>query len=383
MAEKASSDNSAKPDRTNSKGGDLESPSSLFRNRVARAREALKADALLVSLPASILYLCGFSGSSGILLAEPHRSTLFTDSRYTFQARQEVHGARISIIKTGLLKAVGDHLAARRGRISLAASLKHLTVAQQHVFGQRFGKRLRWVDDGGAIEKLRAVKSASEIATMRDAAVLISNVFEKVAPHIKPGATELELAARIEYEIKLGGGSGPSFETIVAAGPRSSWAHAKPSSKPLAKNELVVLDQGAILRAYCSDLTRTVHVGRASAKVRGLYAAVLDAQQAAKAAIRPGVTADAVDAAARNALKRRGLAKYFTHSTGHGLGLEIHEMPRIGRGEETVLQENMVITIEPGVYLDGIGGIRIEDDVVVTKSGAVDLTTAPRDFLEL
>jgi Xaa-Pro aminopeptidase len=218
---------------------------------------------------------------------------------------------------------------------------------------------------------------------MREAAILISRGFEKVVPRIRPGVSELELAARIEYEIKLGGGSGPSFDTIVAAGPRSSWAHARPSSKPLAKNELVVFDQGAILRAYCSDLTRTVHLGRASSKVRGLYAAVLEAQRAAKAAIRPGVAAGVVDAAARKALKRVGLAKYFTHSTGHGLGLEIHEMPRIGRGEETVLQEGMVITVEPGVYLDGIGGIRIEDDVVVTKTGAVDLTTASRDFLEL
>jgi Xaa-Pro aminopeptidase len=383
MAEKTSSNHSAKSDRRKSKEGDLESPSFLFRDRLALLRATLKADALLVSLPANILYLSGFSGSSGLLVVEPHRATLFTDSRYTFQARQEVHGARIVIIKAGLLKAAGDFLAARRGRIRLAGSLKHLTVAQKAVFDARLGKRLRWSDDGGVIEKLRAVKSEFEIDVMRDAAILISNVFQKVVPHIRVGATELELAARIEYEIKLGGGSGPSFESIVASGPRSSWAHAKPSSKPLAKNELVVFDQGAILRAYCSDLTRTVHMGRASSKVRGLYDAVLEAQQAAKAAIRPGVTAGAVDAAARNSLKKRGLAKYFTHSTGHGLGLEIHEMPRVGRGEETVLQESMVITIEPGVYLDGIGGIRIEDDVVVTKSGAVDLTTAPRDFREL
>jgi Xaa-Pro aminopeptidase len=289
----------------------------------------------------------------------------------------------VVIAKSGLLPAVADQLRACRGRITLAASLKHLTVAQRDALGTRVGKRLRWADDAGATERLRAIKSNSELDVMRDAAVLISRVFEKTVSHIRPGVTELEVAARIEYEIKLMGGSGPSFETIVAAGPRSSWAHARPSSKPLAKNELVVLDHGAILRAYCSDLTRTVHVGRAPGKVRGLYAAVLEAQQAAKAAIRPGVKAGDVDAAARGALRRRGLAKYFTHSTGHGLGLEVHEMPRIGRGEETVLQEGMVVTVEPGVYLDGVGGIRIEDDVVVRKAGAVDLTTAPRDFLEL
>jgi Xaa-Pro aminopeptidase len=146
---------------------------------------------------------------------------------------------------------------------------------------------------------------------------------------------------------------------------------------------LVVLDQGAIIRGYCSDMTRTVFVGKASSKVRSLYGAVLEAQEAAKRAIRPGVQASDVDRAARNVLKRLKLAQYFTHSTGHGLGIEVHEMPRLGKGEEAVLREGMVLTVEPGVYLEGLGGIRIEDDVVVTSEGAVDLTTASREFLEL
>ncbi len=383
MTRRASTSNADDKKRKTFKGGDIESPSFSFRERIDQLRTSLTADALLVSRPANILYLCGFSGSAGLLLVEPTRCTLFTDSRYTFQSRQEVKEARVVIAKKGLLSAAADRLCARHGRITLAASLKHLTVAQRDTLAARIGRHLRWSDDDGSIERLRAVKSPQELTIMKGAAALISRVFEKVLPRIRPGATELELAARIEYEIKLLGGSGPSFETIVASGPRSSWAHARPSSKPLAKNELVVLDHGAILRAYCSDLTRTVYIGRAPSRIRGLYSAVLEAQQAAKAAIKPGVTAGAVDAAARGTLKRRRLAQYFTHSTGHGLGLEIHEMPRIGRGEETVLQEGMVVTVEPGVYLDGVGGIRIEDDVVVTKTGAVDLTTAPRDFLEL
>ena len=195
--------------------------------------------------------------------------------------------------------------------------------------------------------------------------------------------TELALAAEIDHEIKRRGGLGPSFETIVASGARSAWAHARPTPKPLRKNELVVLDQGAILRGYCSDMTRTVHLGKASRRLRSLYSAVLEAQEAGKRAIRPGATAGDVDQAARNALKKVKLDRYFTHSTGHGLGLEVHEMPRLGRGEQTILQEGMVLTVEPGVYLEGLGGIRIEDDVVVTAKGIVDLTTAPRDFLEL
>jgi Xaa-Pro aminopeptidase len=218
---------------------------------------------------------------------------------------------------------------------------------------------------------------------MREAAVLISKVIAELIPTIKPGIAEVELAAEIEYAIKWRGGSGPSFETIVASGPRSAWAHARPTSKPLRKNELVVLDQGAILRGYCSDMTRTVFLGRASARVRRMYCAVLEALEAARSAIKPGVTAGDVDAAARRVLKGYALAKYFTHSTGHGLGLEIHEMPRLGRGEKTLLEEGMVVTVEPGVYVEGLGGIRIEDEVVIAPTGAVNLTTAPREFLEL
>ena len=187
--------------------------------------------------------------------------------------------------------------------------------------------------------------------------------------------------------MKLQGASGPSFETIVASGPRSAWPHARPTAKLLRKNELVVLDQGAILRDYCSDMTRTVFLGRSSAavrnKARSLYHAVLEAQEAAIAAIRPGVSAAVVDAAARKALKRSGLNRYFTHSTGHGLGLEIHEMPRLGRGEETLLEEGMVVTVEPGVYIERLGGIRIEDEVLVTSKAAEVLTSASREFLEL
>jgi Xaa-Pro aminopeptidase len=340
----------------------------------------LGSDAFLVSHLPNIRYLCGFSGSAGLLLVEESAATLFTDSRYTFQARDEVSGARVRIAKRGLLRAVLNALGGLR---RVAWSTGHITVDQQKALRAGSGARVRWVSDDNAVEKLRVVKDAEELVAMRDAATLISDVFRGVLRMVRPGVTELELAAEIEYEIKHRGGSGPAFETIVASGPRSAWAHARPTSKPLRKNELVVLDHGAILRDYCSDLTRSVFLGRAPGKVRDIYSAVLEAQEAAKRAIRPGVKAGDVDRAARRILRRRGLARYFTHSTGHGLGLEVHEMPRLGRGDEAILQEGMVVTVEPGVYLEGLGGVRIEDDVVVTAQGAVDLTTAPRDFLEL
>jgi Xaa-Pro aminopeptidase len=179
------------------------------------------------------------------------------------------------------------------------------------------------------------------------------------------------------------GASGESFEAIVAAGPRSALPHARPTARRIGKNELVVLDLGAILRRYCSDLTRTVHVGKASTRVRQWYHAVLSAQAAARDALRPGATCGDVDAAARNFLQFKGLGRYFVHSTGHGIGLEIHEDPRIARDQKKLLETGNVVTLEPGVYVEGVGGIRIEDDALVTHRGAEILTTTPRDFLEL
>jgi Xaa-Pro aminopeptidase len=359
------------------------------RSRIDRLRfsfSTIRADAFLVSELHNIRYLCGFTGSAAMLLIEPGRATLFTDSRYTFQAHEEVTGARIEIVKHGLIRAVGDTLRkglGRRHRVAVAYSSAHVTVGQLMALQRAAGSRVRWLDGGNAVDKLRAVKDGHEIAKMRAAAILISEVFTEALPLIKVGITELDLAAELEYAMKRKGASGPSFETIVAAGAHSAWAHARPSSKPLRKSELVVIDQGAILHDYCSDMTRTVFLGRATAKVRRMYHAVLAAQEAARAAIRPGVSAESVDLAARRVLKAERLAQYFTHSTGHGLGLEVHEMPRLGKGEKTILEEGMVITIEPGVYVEGFGGIRIEDDVVITSDGAVDLTTAPREFLEL
>jgi Xaa-Pro aminopeptidase len=355
-------------------------------NRVDRLRICLSeigADAFLVSHLPNIHYLCGFSGSAGLLLVEESTITLFTDSRYTFQAREEVSGARVHIAKHGLWRAVGISLRAGRRVRRVAYSPGSITVAQKGTLALAVGTRARWVSDGNAVEKLRSVKDADELARMRDAAVLISGVFRRVLRLIRPGISELDLAAEIEYGIKHRGADGPSFETIVASGPRSAWAHAQPTAKLLRKNELVVLDQGAILRGYCSDMTRTVFVGKAPGGVKSLYGAVLEAQETARRAIRPGATAGDVDRAARGVLKRWKLAQYFTHSTGHGLGLEVHEMPRLGHGEETVLREGMVLTVEPGVYLEGLGGIRIEDDVVVTAEGADTLTTASREFFEL
>lgn len=359
---------------------------SRYQDRLDRLRlvlEQISADAILVTHLPNVRYLCGFSGSAGLLVVEPASATFFTDSRYTIQSKHEVAGARVRIVKQALLRAAGELIRARRSLKRIAYSPAQVTIGQKQALDAAICRTIRCVGDGSAVEKLRMVKDAAEIAVMREAAAIVSKTFQRTRNRIRPGIMELDLAAEIERDFKRQGAEGPSFETIVASGKRSAWPHARPTSKSVSKNELVVLDQGAILRGYCSDMTRTVFVGRASRRIRSLYGAVLEALEAGKAAARPGVKSQEVDAAARNVLRRAGLGRYFTHSTGHGLGLEIHESPRIGKGDETVLAEGMVVTVEPGVYVEGLGGIRIEDDIVVTARGAEQLTTAPRELIEI
>jgi len=360
-------------------------PTNYFSSRLKRLREAMnsvRAGTLLETHLPNIYYLCGFSGDSGALLIDATSATLFTDGRFTIQAREETRGIRVHIHKGSLLEAVGDHLRARkRQRVAVAPS--RLTLGGWKVLRKAAGANVKWAAIDGIVENLRVVKDAIEIERIRDAARLGSEVMEEAIRLIRPGVTELEVAAEIGYRMRQKGASGESFDAIVAAGPRSALPHARPTERQIGKNELVVLDLGAILRRYCSDLTRTVYVGKAPSRVRGWYQAVLEAQAAARDAVKSGAACGAVDAAARNVLQRKGLGRYFVHSTGHGIGLEIHEDPRVARDQKTVLKAGNVVTLEPGVYVEGIGGIRIEDDVLVTLRGSETLTTAPREFLEI
>jgi Xaa-Pro aminopeptidase len=350
--------------------------------RLRHALDAAGAGSFLETHLPNIFYLCGFSGDSAALLVDPSSATLFTDGRFTIQAKEETRGIRIHIHKGPLLEAVGEHLRGRkRQRVAIPPS--RLTLAGWKALRKAAGGNLKWVAVDGLVESLRAVKDASEIERIRDAARLGSQVMEETIRLIRPGVTELDIAAEIGYRMRRKGASGESFDAIVAAGPRSALPHARPTARRIGKNELVVLDLGAILRRYCSDLTRTVHVGKASTRVRQWYHSVLDAQTAARNALKSGVTCGAIDAAARNVLQRKGLGRYFVHSTGHGIGLEIHEDPRIARDQKKLLETGNVVTLEPGVYVEGVGGIRIEDDALVTPRGAEILTTTTREFLEL
>lgn len=338
---------------------------------------------LVVTHPASWYYLTGFTGEAGALVLSGQGPTLITDGRFTEQARRESPGVRIVPQVRALTTVVGEFVKASARRAKVGFPAGHLTVAQFRAMKRASGSRVRWTPADGYVERLRGRKDAQELAVMRRAAALADKVMAKALALLKPGVRELEIAAEIEYQMRLLGASGPAFETIVAFGERSAFPHARPTDKRLKKNELVVLDMGAILAHYCSDITRTVVVGKASPKVRGWHKAVQEARTAAVAAVRAGATCGEVDAAARQVLAGYRLDHYFIHNTGHGLGIEVHEDPRVAKGQKQKLEPGNVITIEPGVYIPGVGGIRIEDDVAVHSGETEVLTRTPRDIIEI
>jgi len=337
---------------------------------------------LLVTHPPDWYYLSGFTGESGALLVGRKDSTLITDGRFTIQAAAETTGVKIHQQKGALSEAAGGVLRVA-SRKTVGFDPAHLSVGEFQAFKKAAGQGVPWKPAPRIVEALRMRKDATELAQMRKAANLAGDVVTGVLGLLKPGVREFEVAAEIEYQMRKRGASGPSFETIVAFGSRSALPHARPTAKRLRKNELVVLDLGAILGHYCSDMTRTVYVGRAPQRVRKWYGAVLEAQGAAIAAVGTGITCGDVDNAARQVLAGHGLDQYFVHSTGHGLGLEVHEAPRVARSQKARLEPGNVITIEPGVYVEGVGGIRIEDDVVVHANRTEILTRVERDLIEL
>jgi Xaa-Pro aminopeptidase len=356
-----------------------------YPHRVHELQKLLRRnslDALLLTSPADWYYLAGFTGEAGALIVGLRQVTLVTDGRFTVQAAEESRGVRVVEQKEGLYRSCGEWLKEQRAR-RVGFDPNQVTVGQSHLLKKAVGKATQLKQASGLVAGLRARKDAAELAQMRKAAIVASEVVEYAIRLLKPGVREFEVAAEIEYQMRRRGASGAAFESIVAFGARAALPHARPTAKRLRKNELVVLDLGAILGKYCSDITRTVYVGKAPARIRLWYQAVLEAQAAAIQAIGPGKSGGEVDAAARGVLAAYRLDQYFVHSTGHGLGLEVHEDPRLAKGQKTQLALGNVVTIEPGVYIAGVGGIRIEDDVVVQQGRNEVLTRASRDFIEL
>ncbi len=360
-----------------------------FRRIGALRRKLTRAGlpGLVVTHLPDLRYISGFTGSSAALAITSRAARLFTDGRYSAQAAEEVTAARVEIVSGAPSVAAVQWLAAQPGVDAAGFDASRATVAELAQWKAALPAHLRRaflsVLPAPMVEQLRCVKDEDELALIIEAALAGCKLFEHVLSYIRPGLREIDVAAELEYQARLMGAEAMSFETIVASGVRSALPHGRATSALLPRRGFVTMDFGIILGGYCSDMTRTVYLGKPKAEERHTYNAVLEAQEAGLAAVSAGVSCGEVDEAARSVLRREGLAEAFSHSTGHGVGLEIHEPPRIGAGQMTRLRAGMVITIEPGVYLAGQYGIRIEDMVAVTPSGGQVLTPATKALIEL
>jgi Xaa-Pro aminopeptidase len=353
--------------------------------RLAKLQRIVKdkgLDALLVTHLPHIQYLVGYTGSNGMLLVpaggKPH---FFTDFRYKAQVKLEVVGAKISIIERD--RNIPDTLVEKQlfsDYDSLGFEKAHISYTLYDFLRTKF-RHVKLVPETEMVEKLTMIKSEDEIQVMQQAAKIGDRVYDKVVEMIKPGMTELDVAAEIAYQTRLFGGEKEAFTIIVASGERSALPHGVATTKKIRKGELVTLDFGCVYKGFNSDMTRTIAVGKVSTELQKIYEIVKIAQQRGIDKLHAGMNARELDTVTRDYITLHGYGSKFGHSTGHGLGIEVHELPSINqRGEKFKLEPNMVITIEPGIYLEGIGGVRIEDDVVVRKDGCEVLTTSPKEL---
>lgn len=343
---------------------------------------------LLVTHPADVRYLCGFTGSNAALAVTGRNARLFTDGRYAEQAGRETRGAGVTIVaRTPVAVEAIGWLTGRRGVKAVAVDAGVTTVASLGRWKASLPAGLRRSFLVPLAEPLvmplRMVKDQDELAVIAEAALLGCELFEYLLRLLRPGLREIDIAAELEYKARMLGAEGMSFESIVASGSRSALPHGRATTARLPRKGFLTLDFGIIHKGYMSDMTRTVYFGSPKAREREVYDAVLEAQQAAVNAVGPGVCCGDVDEAARNVLRSAGLDEAFSHSCGHGVGLEIHEPPRVGAGQIDTLSPGMVITIEPGVYLEGRFGVRIEDMVEVSKTGGKVLTPAPKALIQI
>lgn len=363
-----------------------------MKRRIDRLRKYLKAenlDAAFVFFPLdtgtflpNVRYLSGFSGSSGALFITRSKAFFITDSRYTEQAKQQVSGCTIVVSRKPPVSALEDIKEARGKNLKIAVETDGMTVAQKKKLMTVLPEGIL-VDTTDMVEELMLCKEAVEIAQIKKAVEISDVAFERILGIVKPGLREKEIAAEMEYQMKMLGAEKEAFETIVASGPRSAMPHGIASEKKLKKGEFVTFDFGAFYNGYCSDITRTIVLGKATARQKKIYNIVARAQMAAIRKVRAGVTGKEVDKAARDTINRAGYGKNFGHGTGHGIGLQVHGGPRVSPLGTQPLKSNMVITIEPGIYIAGWGGVRIEDDVVVRPKGGLVLNKAPKNLLEL
>lgn len=353
-----------------------------YSARVKKLKATLKEkklDALLVSGLSNVRYLCGFSGSSGLLWVGLRGTIFFTDFRYQEQAKKEVGAQRRIIIKKSLLEDFAALPEVRRTK-RLGYEAGHLLCSQYEFLRQRLSG-VKLIPTDGLVEYLRRTKDPQELTRISRAAAIADRAFTAILKYLKPGRTEQQVANQLDYYLKYFGAEKPSFDSIVASGPNGALPHARPGERRLRKGDFIVLDFGAKYQGYCSDMTRTVLLGRPTDKHLKIYHLVQQAQQAGLEAVRAGQKGRDADLASREVIEEAGYGKYFGHSLGHGVGLEVHEGPRLSRLSEDTLAPGQVVTVEPGIYLPGWGGVRIEDLVAVTEKGGQVFSRSPKKLI--
>ena len=350
------------------------------RQQAVFAQVPAEIEAFLVTGLSNVRYLTGFTGSCGWVLLQKKAAFFFTDFRYQEQAEQQVAGsAEITVFKNSLMEALEGFL--KKKKIRRLGVENTMMVEFYETFRGICKEEVRILK--GLTEKIRRVKDDSELVHLREAFAIADKAFGRVLPFVRPGRTEVEVAAKLEYLMRHFGSEGPSFPTIVASGPRSSCPHASPTDRRLQSEEMVKIDFGAVSGGYHSDMTRTVFLGKSTTQFKSIYKIVLDAQKKAIAALRPGLTGKAIDTIAREHIQSKGYGDQFGHGLGHSLGLDIHEGPSLSPRCEDEITAGMVFTVEPGIYVPGWGGVRIEDVFLVRENGLEQLTKTPNSIREL
>ncbi|NGP43594.1 aminopeptidase P family protein [Bacillaceae bacterium SIJ1] len=353
-------------------------------SRLAKLQNALKQhsiEAMVITNPSNRRYISHFTGTAGVVFVTQNEGMLLTDFRYTEQARAQVSELEIIQYQSTLHDEVAKKAKAL-GVKEVAFEKTYLTYQQFEQYRQALSD-ISFVGVAGVIEPLRRQKEADEIRILEEAGQIADAAFEHILTVLRPGVSELEISNELEFFMRKQGADSSSFDTIVASGKRSALPHGVASDKIIEQGDMVTLDFGAYYQGYCSDITRTIAIGEPNEKLKDIHHIVLTAQKAALSAIRPGETTASVDDVARSIIAEAGYGAAFGHSTGHGIGLEVHEGPSLSGKSQEVLAPGMVVTVEPGIYVPDLGGVRIEDDVLVTEDGGRRLTHSNKELIVL
>jgi Xaa-Pro aminopeptidase len=352
-------------------------------NKIQRLREnfeKLHIEGMLITNPYNRRYVSGFTGTAGVVLISQTKAIFITDFRYTEQAEKQCPDFEI-IKHTKALHEEVSHIAKELGITKLGFEQDVFTYSSFTSYNKAFAGEL--VPVSGLVEKLRLIKTTSEIKILKEAAKIADAAFDYIIGYIKPGLTELDVSNELEFFMRKQGATSSSFDTIVASGYRSALPHGVASEKIIEAGDFVTLDYGAYFNGYVSDITRTIAVGNPSDELKDIYNIVLEAQLRGMAGIKPGMTGKEADALTRNFIEEKGYGPNFGHSTGHGIGLEVHEGPALSSKSDTVLEPGMAVTVEPGIYVPGLGGVRIEDDTIITNEGNESLTHSTKELIIL